>query len=150
MKTKLRFFIKSTEAKAHDGIKPSAILFCGEIPMGFTTEFMNKYALSLKKIDRAFVKSGFGPSTKEDLSVLIWTEESDKIHFTEVEKMSGMNRIAWAEKLILDLDKQGHEGAQSWLINYGHGERASELRANYENSQNIELTFHHKEEAYFD
>lgn len=149
MKTKIRFFIASTEAIASDGISPASILYCGEIPMGFTKEFMVKYDLSFKKIDRAFVKSGFGPGTKENLSVLIWSEESNKIHLTEVEKMSGMNRIAWAEGLILELDKQGHQGATSWLITYGHSERASELRAIWEESNNSKLNHHTKEEAYF-
>lgn len=109
---------------------------------------MSKYHISPKKLDKAFFESRFTPETKETLGVLIWTEETDKIYFTEVEKMSGMNRIAWAERLILQL--LPHEGAASWLINYGHSDKASELRTNWEDSNNCKLTFHPKEEAYFD
>lgn len=54
----------------------------------------------------------------------------DLIKLNGAEIQSKHNRVAWAEELILQLPKD-HEGRNSWLINYGHSDEASEHRANW-------------------
>jgi len=49
------------------------------------------------------------------------------ITLTKAEIQSGLNRVKWAEGLILQLPS-GHEGKNSWLLNYGTGEEAVQLR----------------------
>jgi hypothetical protein len=46
---------------------------------------------------------------------------------TAAEIQSGMDRQKWAENLILQLPA-GHDGRNSWLMNYGRGEVANTLR----------------------
>lgn len=58
----------------------------------------------------------------------------DKIQLNKAEIQSSVNRVKWAEGLILQLPKT-HEGRNSWLLNYGIGDEAKELRKN----KNIEF-----------
>lgn len=46
---------------------------------------------------------------------------------TPVEVQSGYDRIAYAEGLISQLPKT-HDGRNTWLLNYGRGAEASEMR----------------------
>ena len=52
------------------------------------------------------------------------------INLNKAEIQSKHSRVVWAEGLILQLPKE-HEGCNSWLINYGHSEEATEHRANW-------------------
>lgn len=56
---------------------------------------------------------------------------------TGAELQSGMDRQKWAENLILQLPA-GHNGRNSWLLNYGRGEVALALRKERELSFNEE------------
>lgn len=58
------------------------------------------------------------------------TEEapSEVIQLTPAEVQSGTSRVRWAEGLILQLPS-GHEGRDSWLLNYGEGEESDSIRA---------------------
>ncbi|MAX82384.1 MAG: hypothetical protein CL843_19670 [Crocinitomicaceae bacterium] len=49
------------------------------------------------------------------------------IKLDAAELQSGMDRIVYAEGLILQLPKT-HEGRNTWLLNYGKGEEAQSLR----------------------
>jgi hypothetical protein len=49
------------------------------------------------------------------------------INLTVTEIQSGLSRVRWAENLISQLPAN-HEGRNSWLLNYGIGERAQALR----------------------
>jgi hypothetical protein len=51
---------------------------------------------------------------------------------TEAEKQSNSSRQRWAEGLILQLPNT-HNGRNSWLLNYGVGEQAFELRKAHDN-----------------
>lgn len=46
---------------------------------------------------------------------------------TGAELQSGLDRLKWAEGLILQLPAN-HEGRNSWLLNYGIKEEAVKLR----------------------
>lgn len=50
------------------------------------------------------------------------------ITLTGAEIQCGVNRQRWAEGLILQLP-EGHDGRNSWLLNYGTGEEAVAKRA---------------------
>ena len=50
-----------------------------------------------------------------------------KITLTKAEVCSGMNRVGWAELLIIQLPKN-HDGRNSWLLNYGVSVEAVNLR----------------------
>lgn len=54
----------------------------------------------------------------------------NSIQLNGAEIQSNHSRVAWAEGLILQLPIT-HEGRNSWLINYGHSDEASEHRANW-------------------
>lgn len=54
-------------------------------------------------------------------------DERGFIRLTAAEVQSGNNRQKWAEGLIEQLPLD-HDGANSWLLNYGTGERAKSLR----------------------
>jgi hypothetical protein len=56
------------------------------------------------------------------------------IPLTEAEAKSGFDRVRWAESLIVQLP-QSHEGRNSWLLNFGTGEEARALRAEWEQRQ---------------
>jgi hypothetical protein len=47
---------------------------------------------------------------------------------TLAEVQSGLDRLRWAEALILQLPAD-HDGRNSWLMNYGRAEEARRLRA---------------------
>jgi hypothetical protein len=49
------------------------------------------------------------------------------IKLNAAELQSGLDRIDWAERLILQLPET-HEGRSSWLINYGKKAEAQALR----------------------
>lgn len=49
------------------------------------------------------------------------------ISLTDVEIASNFDRVRWAETLIAQLPNE-HEGAASWLMNYGTGESGARLR----------------------
>ena len=51
-----------------------------------------------------------------------------KIRLTKAEMQSGLSRVKWAEGLILQLPP-GHDGRNSWLLNFGVGIVAETLRA---------------------
>lgn len=56
------------------------------------------------------------------------TKKKDrKIKLSAAEIQSGLDRVRHAERLI-QLLPQGHEGRDSWLLNYGQGEEAQHLR----------------------
>jgi len=44
------------------------------------------------------------------------------------EVQSGLNRVKWAQSLIEQLPP-GHDGRNSWLLNYGVGEACDAMRA---------------------
>lgn len=46
------------------------------------------------------------------------------------EEQSQRTRVDWAEGLILQLPKD-HDGRNSWLLNYGRGIEAQNLRVDY-------------------
>lgn len=50
-----------------------------------------------------------------------------KYELTGFEEQSGLDRVRYAELLILQLPKS-HDGRNTWLLNYGVGEEASERR----------------------
>lgn len=50
------------------------------------------------------------------------------IKLTPAEIQGGMSRQKWAEGLIEQLPV-GHDGRNSWLMNFGVGEEATKLRA---------------------
>lgn len=52
---------------------------------------------------------------------------SDKIILSDVEISSGLDRVRFAELLILQLPAD-HDGRNTWLLNYGKGEEAENLR----------------------
>ena len=52
------------------------------------------------------------------------------ITLSVAEVQSGSSRVKWAEGLISQLPV-GHDGRNSWLLNYGTGEEAIILRANH-------------------
>ena len=49
------------------------------------------------------------------------------LQFNKHEKQSNLNRIKNAELLILQLP-ENHDGRNTWLLNYGIGEEATEKR----------------------
>lgn len=54
-----------------------------------------------------------------------------KYEETQAEKQSGiLDRVSWAEGLILQLPRE-HDGRNSWLLNYGTGLEAQELRTKH-------------------
>lgn len=50
-----------------------------------------------------------------------------KIKLSKSEKQSGLNRVKYAEGLILQLPSD-HDGRNTWLLNYGTSEQAVEMR----------------------
>ena len=50
------------------------------------------------------------------------------IELTLAEIQSGMDRVKWAEGLILQLPET-HDGRNSWLLNYGVGPESDKIRA---------------------
>lgn len=52
---------------------------------------------------------------------------SCNINLTEAEMQSGMDRVRWAEGLILQLP-ESHDGRNSWLLNYGKSDEAVSKR----------------------
>ena len=54
--------------------------------------------------------------------------EKQQIKLSNAEIQSGYDRVNWAEGLILQLP-DFHEGRNSWLLNYGKGSEATEMRA---------------------
>lgn len=52
------------------------------------------------------------------------------IEITEAEVRSGVDRVKWAEGLILQLPL-AHEGRNSWLLNYGTGPVSDFIRARH-------------------
>lgn len=48
-------------------------------------------------------------------------------NMTNAEIQSGLDRVKWAEGLILQLPET-HDGRNSWLLNYGKGSEAQDLR----------------------
>lgn len=72
----------------------------------------------------------------------------DVIQLNGAEIQSKHNRVTWAEGLILQLPKE-HEGRNSWLINYGHSEEASEHRANWSDTNGgRDLVYDEKTDSY--
>lgn len=53
-----------------------------------------------------------------------------KIKLSKHEMQSGLTRVGNAEGLILQLPKD-HDGRNTWLLNYGQGAIAEELRRTY-------------------
>lgn len=49
------------------------------------------------------------------------------IELSAAEVQSGMDRVRWAELLIVQLPKN-HDGRNSWLLNYGVSEEARALQ----------------------
>lgn len=49
------------------------------------------------------------------------------IYKTMAEIQSGLDRVKWAEGLILQLPET-HDGRNSWLLNYGKGPESQALR----------------------
>jgi len=47
---------------------------------------------------------------------------------TDAEKQSGLDRVRYAEGLIQQLPVD-HEGRNTWLLNYGTGDEAQQIRA---------------------
>lgn len=47
---------------------------------------------------------------------------------TKAETQSGLDRVKWAEGLILQLP-DNHDGRNSWLLNYGRGVAAKVKRS---------------------
>lgn len=64
----------------------------------------------------------------QHLEALAHAEMAPSIRLSVGEIQSGFSRVRWAEGLICQLPSH-HEGAQSWLLNYGTKPRAEELRA---------------------
>lgn len=60
-----------------------------------------------------------------------WHKGPVSIPITEAEAKSGFDRVRWAESLIVLLPSE-HEGRNSWLLNFGVGEEAVEIRAAWE------------------
>ena len=56
-----------------------------------------------------------------------------KLKLSKLEIKSGLNRVAYAENLILQLPET-HNGRNTWLMNYGVSEEAKLIR---ERSKNI-------------
>ncbi len=56
------------------------------------------------------------------------TEKPTTIQLTPAEVQSGLDRVRYAELLINQLPLN-HDGANTWLLNYGIGERAQRLQA---------------------
>lgn len=54
-------------------------------------------------------------------------DDNRKIHLTTAEILSGLDRVRFAESLILHLH-ESHEGRNTWLMNYGSPEVARPLR----------------------
>jgi hypothetical protein len=52
------------------------------------------------------------------------------IYLNAAEIQSCLDRVKWAEGLILQLPKN-HDGRNSWLLNYGVGPTAIALRAKH-------------------
>lgn len=51
----------------------------------------------------------------------------DAIELTPAEIQSGLDRVRWAEGLILQLP-DNHDGRNSWLLNYGTSDEADRIR----------------------
>jgi len=49
------------------------------------------------------------------------------IIFTRAELQSGLDRVRFAELLILQLPEI-HDGRNTWLLNYGTGEEAEKIK----------------------
>ena len=62
-----------------------------------------------------------GPTVQEPAKV----EPSIKLNAAEIS--SKLDRVKWAELLILKLDEE-YQARNSWLLNYGRGEEAKRLR----------------------
>jgi len=67
------------------------------------------------------------------------------IELNRAENISGLNRVKWAEGLILQLPVE-HEGRNSWLLNYGIGDEAVLMRKERglmfdNNTQSCELSY---------
>jgi hypothetical protein len=57
------------------------------------------------------------------------------IALDKAEIQSGMDRVKWAEGLIQQLPLN-HDGRNSWLMNYGRGEEAAQIRAGRNSKRN--------------
>jgi len=55
------------------------------------------------------------------------TDKKTHIKLSPHEIQSGSSKVNWAEGLIEQLPK-GHEGRNSWLMNYGHKKESCEIR----------------------
>lgn len=67
-----------------------------------------------------------------------------KIKLSKTEVQSGLSRVLLAEGLILQLPS-GHNGKDSWLLNYGMSNKANDLRANY----HTKLVFNAKTKCWY-
>jgi|GEM_PF-2037181 len=84
------------------------------------------------------------PEEEDDSTVWLKFSEIDdrtydtafSIKFNSAEIQSGVNRVNWAEGLILQLPKT-HEGRNSWLLNYGVSEEAVALRKKHKTEFDI-------------
>ncbi len=75
-------------------------------------------------------------------------EEPKVICLTLAEIQSSLSRVQLAEGLIAQLPKN-HEGRNSWLMNYGHTEEATEHRANWSDvNGGRELHYDKKTDSY--
>jgi hypothetical protein len=57
-------------------------------------------------------------------------DEPSVIRLTKAEAQSGLNRLRFAEGLILQLPAD-HDGRNTWLLNYGTGPEAAALRSKH-------------------
>ena len=147
MKTKIAFY-KGSGSKEQDGISPKQILYTG--PALMYPDQLTRYGVSVEKSNKAFLNSGIKQSDIGELHCIIYTVKSRKIELREVELMSGTTRIEHAENLILQLLDQipSHEGALGWLGNYGHSERAEQVRKKWLD-RGVKMEYDYKREAFF-
>jgi hypothetical protein len=69
-----------------------------------------------------------GTPIPNDLVINIGEEFMHSIRLTSAEISSGHSRVAWAEGLILQLPNT-YDSRNSWLLNYGTGLEAMQIRA---------------------
>lgn len=109
----------STRAHRLDVVKP-----CGFKPPNLAPIIEEERRLAAAGVDPAALDSG-------EADVYVMPDGScwpASIRLTRAEAESGLDRQKHAELLISQLELD-HDGRRAWLLNYGVGEEAAELRA---------------------
>ena len=88
-------------------------------------------AVRMSRPWRGSLSRRLGFSVADDLEARGVTDAEeaghDHIKLTKAEIQSGLNRVKWAEGLILQLPET-HDGRNSWLGNYGVGTESDAIR----------------------